>query len=404
MISYLPVYDTLFDARAKQPDFSSLNSSEAELKSSVKRLPVDFSVQNSSPKDYRETLKKIQLSVLQVFLLPWGLYELSRFIIQRLIMIPMYPAQSTLATTVIGMGVFAITSEGLDEWRAHTGDALNKQGCVRHVVLEKDGVRYSGLLIGHRDTISNGNWVIQAGGNLEFMEHSAAEMAATYRRYGYNTLLVNGPAVGKSWGHATPQSMGEAQRLGIQFLETALRAKRLVLAGRSLGGAAIGQAILQHDFKKDIDYLVVRQMTFDTSSHICSKVVAQAFPALESWVASLVKWAGVEMDSVAASRKLQDLGITEVIVQASSKEVKVGTIPDVSDFQTDGPIIAEASLGYRLVKEGITRHKVFHCLPNADHMTHDAVIAAEKEIRHLYPNKLKSWLWSLLDPLRKGIG
>jgi hypothetical protein len=145
----------------------------------------------------------------------------------------------------------------------------------------------------------------------------------------------------------------------------------------------MGQAILQHDFKKDVDYLVVRQMTFDTSSNICGKVIGRIFPSLERRVAALVKWAGVEMDSVAASRKLQQLGITEVVVQASSREVKPGTIPAVTDFKTDGPIIAEASLGYRLVKEGITDHKVFHCLPHADHMTDASISAAEKEIRAL---------------------
>jgi hypothetical protein len=300
------------------------------------------------------------------------------YIIQRRIMTELYPAQSRLKKS----DPFPqFKTEALNQARQQVTAHLAKQGyVVREVVLEKHGVRYSGLLIGHQETIDNGNWVLQATGNGEPIEHSAALFAHIYHQYRFNTLLINGPSVGKSQGKATPTTIGDAQEVGLCFLETALKAQKLVIAGRSLGGAAIGQAILQHTFKQDVKYLVIRQMTFDRVSNICSKIVGQLFPRLEGVVASVIEWVGCEMDSVAASKKLQELGIQEVIIQASRQEIAPGQLPTAQDFQTDGVILAEASLGYALVKANITKNKVFHCLKNTGHMDDSTILAAGPQL------------------------
>lgn len=177
--------------------------------------------------------------------------------------------------------------------------------------------------------------------------------------------------MGKSEGQATPRSMGDAQEVGISFIETTLKAKKIVIAGWFLGGASVGQAILQHRFKEDVKYLVVRQMSFDSVSNICGKVVGQISPRLEWIVAKIVQFSGCEIDSVAASKKLQELNIQEVIVQATHKAVDPShLVPE--DFKTDGVIINTASLGYALTQQGITDQKTFRCLPNAGHGTLDA--------------------------------
>lgn len=377
-VSCLPIYDRLFGPDAKSKDFTLLNSSEVDCKADVSQLPVDFAIE-SAPRTGLDVAKAIGAMALKMILFPWALYELTKYTVQRLIMAALYPGQSRIITFFLGLAIPAASSRGIDLERANVAKVLQNGGYVRHVVLEKNGVRYSGLMMGHHNTIHNGNWVIQATGNLEFIEHSAVGMAATYQGYGYNTLMINGPAMGRSQGHATPDSIADAQVVGIEFLETAVRARKLVLAGRSLGGAAIGQAILKHHFKKDVDYLVVRQMTFDRVSNICAEHVG----ILGRLARRLVEWTGLEMDSVAASRRLQELGIREVIVQASTRPLKAGTVPAEADFTGDGPIPASGSLGYHLVKEGVTDQKVFYCLPNADHMTHAAVEAAAADIRNL---------------------
>jgi hypothetical protein len=168
--------------------------------------------------------------------------------------------------------------------------------------------------------------------------------------------------------------MGEAQEIGISFLETALKGKKIVMAGLSLGGAAVGQAILKHHFKTNVKYLAVQQMTFDSASNISAEVLGR----LKWAVKNVVIWSGCEMDTIAASRKLQELEIPEVIVQASRFQV-VG-LPALEDFAGDGIITQKGSLGYRLVEEQVVEGKVFYCLPGADHMTLNSLTAAREEI------------------------
>ena len=313
----------------------------------------------------------------------WGLYEGLRYIVQRLIMIPLYPAQSRLVKFMFPV----LRAENLSAHIQAEAEGLALGDFrVRHVVLEKNGVRYSGLMIGHSTTIDNGQWVLQATGNAEPIEHTAELCARTYQECGFNTLMINGPAVGRSQGHATPQTLGEAQEIGLCFLESALKAKKIVLAGRSLGGAAMGQAILQHTFHKEIQYLAVRQMSFDRVSNVCGKIVGQLFPRLEGVVSRIIHWSGCEMDSVAASKRLQQLGIQEVIIQASREGTDPELLPTIDHFYADGVILAEASLGHALIREGITGNKRFYCLLHANHMTHDAIEATAEAVARMNAN------------------
>ena len=89
------------------------------------------------------------------------------------------------------------------------------------------------------------------------------------------------------------------------------------------------------------------------------------------------------MDAVAAARRLQELNIKQLIIQASFKKFGEGEIPQIEDIATDGPIIREAALAAYLVNEGVTHNKVFIGLPNSWHMTSDAFEAALPEMRVL---------------------
>lgn len=435
-LSFLPLYDQYFPKEVERgavaPNWNGFKSSEADLMAPVSGRPADFSIHRT----WAEVAKSVAHLSLQTALFCWVAHAvagvalhrlikiaprllseralqflrrdilaealskcqanhplvvltlkvvavgaLARYILQRIVMLPLYPAQSRIVKfffpDIAG-------THALDLYRKEATDALNQEGyIVRHVALEKKGVRYSGLLIGHSSTINNGKWALQATGNLEPVEHSANDFALIYREMQFNTLVINGPAVGRSKGQATPESMGDAQEVGISFLETALKAKKIVIAGRSLGGAAVGQALLKHTFKEGVNYLVIRQMTFDRASNICAKTVGNIFSILEWPVAKLVQGVGCEMDSVAASRKLQQLGIKEVIVQSSTREMGPDEVPTVNDFHTDGPIHAKASLGHTLVQEKVILNKVFRCLHRAGHMTHDAITAAKPEIQAL---------------------
>ena len=152
-----------------------------------------------------------------------------RYILQRMVMTSLYPAQSRIFKYLFPV----LSAEKLNLFKEKKLKKLDENWIYQDVILEKNGTRYHGILIGCKDTINNRKWVLQATGNAE-------PIAKIYKEYDYNTLMINGPCVGNSQGQATPKSMGDAQQVGISFLEKFVEAKNIVIAGRSLGGAVIG--------------------------------------------------------------------------------------------------------------------------------------------------------------------
>jgi hypothetical protein len=362
IIKTLPIYDRYFSSspikRKESLNWKDLKSKKGDFETSLSKMEVDFSIRENSR--CWQVMKKISVFILKVVIFPYGIHELIRYGVQRLIMLPLYPAQNRLVTFFVK----DFQNKSLDQTRSAVAEDLDKRGyVVRHVVLEKNGTRYSGLLIGHKKTIMNGNWAINATGNCGFIEHIAKFCVFTFRSRSFNTLLVNGPSLGRSQGEATNKSMGEAQEAGISFLEHAVKAKNIVMVGHSLGGAAMGQAILRHKFRPSISYLVIQQMTFDSVSHICGEIVGVVLKPL---VKVLVKWAGCEMNTALASKKLQKLGIREVVVQAT-RDFDSRYLPLTSDFIYDGVIPARASLGYRLIEQKVIANKNFFSFIHGKH-------------------------------------
>jgi hypothetical protein len=388
-ITTLPLYAQYFrDPTENGPaeiDWNGFKSHDLASIVPLSECQTDFSVHD---REWQGVAKQIVVLILEIVIFPWGLYELTRYTVQRLIMGQLYPAQSRR----IQARRMLLGEEALNESRQNLENRrINDPGfVVRNIILEKNGTRYSGLLMGRATTITNGRWALQATGNSTPIEHVALYAYDNYINCGYNTLLINGPSVGRSEGHATPDSMGEAQEVGISFLETAIKGNKIVIAGCSLGGAAIGQAILKHTFKTHVKYLVIRQMTFDSASNVCAEV----FGKLKWLVKRIVPWSGCEMNNTTASRKLQELQITEVIVQAGFVPAMVRPTKEyledpvnrhnyLENFTHDGVISQQASHGRRLIEEQVVGHKVFRCLPHAEHCPPDYISAAYPEIRAL---------------------
>ena len=368
---FSPLYSRYFQKDHSISSWDVFRSKEEDFAKPLSKMKVDFSsktINSSSLPRWMVVVVKIVLFLTKIMIFPWGLYELVKYSAQRFVMFNLYPAQNSIvklfAENFIGFA-------GLDKARLQATKMLVSQGyIVRHVVLEKDQNRYSGLLIGHKNTISNGKWALQATGNFEPIEHSVVDFANIYHGVNCNLLMVNGPGVGRSEGIAVPKTMGEAQEVGISFLEESVKAKKLIIAGRSLGSVAVGEAVLQHSFKENIQYTVLRQMSFDSVSNIAKKIIGSSFPKLKNIAEKLVKWTGCEIDSLKASRRLQELGVTEVVVQASDKVNGQIVIAD------DGVIPAKASLARRLAKTKVTKNKILYCLGKVDHMLTDSRLLA----------------------------
>lgn len=386
-----PIYNEYFSTDpAPNLDWNKFISSEQELLEAPGKTGIDFSVCEENYKP-RSKAYWIGITLLQIIILPYGLYKLTRYIVQRFIMTALYPAQTS--------SFKLLYSSRMSQKFIETIKKIKPYGFViRHVALEKNGVRYSGLLFGHPDSIHNGNWVIQAGGNCETMHGHALEIANEYSntinpQKSINILYVDGPSVGLSEGLATPETIGDAQEVGICFLEEAIKAKKIIIGGLSLGGAAMARAIANHRFKPDVKYLVVSQMTFSSVSMAASEIeiFGQMFKIFKVCIRALVKWSGCEIDVVAGARRLDQLGIKHIIVQATNRTFRphstrsnpssIQKIPTADDFVGDNIISAQATLGRALIENNITNHTHIYGLAYADHNDSLSLIVSLEEQR-----------------------
>jgi len=269
----------------------------------------------------------------------WIFYGTAQYVTERMVMAEIYPAQNIFHKKKLNQK---------KRVRIALEKALAFQDKVQlePIVLKKNGMAFHGWILFDPKQKENGKWVLQATGNKAAVEEYIPRIQERYALVGYNTLLINNPGVGESQGTSTPKTIGQVQELALSYLENTVGAKKIVLAGHSLGGAAIGQAILQHTFKPNIQYLVIQQMTFGK----LSKVAKQMKPSLKALIKPVVYWTGLEMDTTAASRKLAELNIEEYII---NKKI-------AAKYLHDGVIAGRVSLGHSLHKLGISHLKTTH--------------------------------------------
>jgi hypothetical protein len=198
---------------------------------------------------------------------------------------------------------------------------LREQGyIINKITLHKSGVAYSGAVCTHEQTINNGAWAIHALGVRSTWEQQLEPLCRRNHALGLNTLLVNGPSIGNSDGYPTRYQMGACYEAGLQYLERVVNASRILMYGYSFGGATLAEGIINHDFSRGqrlrVKYMFVSDRTFDNLQHIASKTVCRLLYPL--FVAL-----GVQLDGVAAARKLANLGIRHVIIQGQNESDEV---------------------------------------------------------------------------------
>ncbi len=294
----------------------------------------DFSV--CTQISWRATAEKILSIFAKMVFFPWGVCTLAKALLSRVAMFLIFPAQILF---------YSSKMEPIRERIKTVFDCPENKDLVgKEIILEKNGHRYAGLLLGNRENLLNEKWALFAPGNGTCIENAFLDGSLNpYFKAGFNVLAVNGPGVGNSDGSATVERLGDAQDVALSFLESAVRAKTIVVAGHSLGAAAIGLAALKHSFKPDVKYLMIRLMTFDRLTQIAAKIQG----AVASKILYLL---GCEIDCVSASKKLQEKGVHEVVVHGQNDSLMAG----VSLLET-------------LKKEGLTENKTMISISEAEH-------------------------------------
>jgi hypothetical protein len=232
--------------------------------------------------------------------------------------------------------------------------SLKKGGYVaQRITISKSGKKYNAWIVGKPETLKNGHWIQAAGGNGYIGEDVLCNLCDRFKivELKCNLLYVDGPGVGRLLEYPTTYGMGAAQEAGLQFLENAIKAKRIFMYGTSLGGGSQAEGILAHEFNKKVKYMVQSDRTFDTLSHAASEIVKEqmGLPRLAHIVEPLFWMLGISLNGVAGAKKLQKLNIPHIVTQNNNNDT--GTIKGVLPYEgkidesgTDQVIANAASL------------------------------------------------------------
>lgn len=215
-----------------------------------------------------------------------------------------------------------------------TSDLERKGYKLTRINLYRSGTRYSATRIIAPDVDAT-RWFINARGINDTMESSLEVVAERNKVDGFNTLIMNGPFVGRSTGWPTPYQLAAGIEAGMQFLEEN-RVTHIVVDGHSFGASMVLEAAVLHDFSfsisHNINYLFISDRTFDTFLNVAKAVVCRSvhrvvsphihekFSSLLSGIVAfaahlLLMVSGYNLDCIRGVKKLDGLGIRHLIIQ-----------------------------------------------------------------------------------------
>lgn len=256
---------------------------------------------------------------------------------------------------VVGYIIYESThfcEENLDIKAMAAHKTLESKGFqLERINLYKCGTYYSATKITHSE-LSENKWFLNARGINDTMESSLELIAERNKEDGFNTLIINGPSVGRSTGWPTPYQLAAGVEAGMQYLEEN-HAKNIVVDGHSFGAGMTLGAVVLHDFvfakHNKIKYLFISDRTFDTFQNIAGAVVDRFIYKITSEllnetlrkivrvVATWMVWvlliaSRYDLNCIKGANKLNELGIRHLIIQVDRD--KDHRIPESTSLTT----------------------------------------------------------------------
>lgn len=272
--------------------------------------------------------KRVAHTIFAVLFFPYGLYRLMHFII----------------------GAIVIPAQGKKGYQEHLKEAFQDLITVekfrkQNPLLAKrfsvlvNGQRVETQILGRKETLNNGKWVLVSNANYMFMQeniwHNINGSNLQFDIKDANFLFYNYQGVGFSEGVATRDGLVNAHKAMLQFLEDDVKgigATKIIQRGMSIGGGVQGAVVKTHQFKKGkIKYVLIKEDSFSKLSRVPGLILG-----------AVLKFFCWELDSESSSIKMEDEKIPEIVIQKGEKEDKKRT------FLHDDVIPGTASHGFGL--------------------------------------------------------
>ncbi|MBS4163281.1 Uncharacterized protein PRO82_000581 [Candidatus Protochlamydia amoebophila] len=221
----------------------------------------------------------------------------------------------------------------------------------KRLTIKVDDYKIDAMIMGQKETLDNGRWVLASNGNAEFYESKLNEgqFKKLLVQINSNAIFFNYPGVGASSNLPNKNAMTKAYQALLNFLEDqekGIAAKEIIGFGHSIGAGVQAEALKRHALKSGIKYVWVKSRTFSdlatTAGLITNKVLGL-----------LVKVIGWNIDCVESSKALQ---APEIILQTASV-ANYQELTNSSKIIHDGIIPENATLAKVLLDQGCSISK-----------------------------------------------
>lgn len=197
-------------------------------------------------------------------------------------------------------------------------------------------------LIGRKETLGNGRFVLKGFGNGESYRLHDYDFEQFLTLTDGNALVFNIPGVGASTGGVSRGTMAKAYRAMLQFLEDqekGLGAREIVGWGYSISGAVQAAGLLEHELKEDINYVFIKEKTFACLGDIVKDLMG-------NFLGFTVKVLGWNIPVIDSSIQLK---AKEIIIQTAAVD-RDRLIDSPELIRDDGIIPASSSLAKELLE------------------------------------------------------
>lgn len=325
----------------------------------------------------------IKIILAVIFIIPFSIYTCVRFIL----LMPLYRrndvsmARSFLDFVLSSFGFSKKTTITLKNMRRDGRSWIGKRQC-----LHSGAQKIDTFIIGTRETINNGRWIVFSNGSLpsgyrECLRHSLSDSNQGYRlssesSFGLldladsleaNIICYDYPFYGDSSGFISSliDSTAKSHKLVLDFTENqerGLGAKQIISFGYSLGGMIQLKSLVDRPISANTSYVVLSSRVPSSLTDVfsCRYGRGSCYPIIRLCVKIILWLFRMESDAVKNATLIQ------------YPHIIYGTYdPNFDDARCygDNAIHGQAALGYRLSYDGNsdTAPRIFIGSANVSH-------------------------------------
>jgi hypothetical protein len=323
-------------------NFPSLSSSRLQLKC-AEGLPADV-IYPTCKEETWQRCQRYALILLKVIIFPWGIYEISCFVLQRLLMIPLYPVQSNFLSLFLPIYrkshfedlreashsiASTSTSSNVDPSNLRTRrmsrqfsyaqgnkKKMTEDTICRHMIFQSpSGYRLSGFWYANPETFQKKEVVIYAPPNGNPMELTSPYIANQSQEVRKMYLSVNSPGVAASEGRAHPKTMRESPEVAYAFAKL-MGFKKITFIGHSMGCVSLAEMFnkmisSQQGPDDDMEITVIWEVGFSSISEVVRGFIHDHFSSYLSWLGPfLIRRAGLQSSVFEAVEQIDQLNKT----------------------------------------------------------------------------------------------